>query len=78
MTTNKSHKDLAIDIANKREYARAYYQAHKADSRARYQKDKEKIKARSAKWKVDNRERYLKQQAAYDRTGRVYINTISL
>lgn len=66
MTKSKSHKDMAIEIANKRKYAKKYYETHKAEARARYLKDKEKIKARSVKWKVDNRAQYLEQQARYD------------
>ncbi len=66
MTTKKTHMQEKMIRLTKRAYAKAYYETHKAEALARYQRDKERIKARSAKRKVDSRERYLKQQAAYD------------
>ncbi|KKM88407.1 hypothetical protein LCGC14_1259040 [marine sediment metagenome] len=68
----QSLKDQAIDIANKREYARKYYQAHKDKSRAYYRANSAKIKERAMVWRVANRERYLEQQAEYDRTQRLH------
>ena len=58
------------ELEKKRAYARAYYLAHKDKARTYYQNNKEKIKARSAMWKVLNRERYLAQQSDYDKNRR--------
>ena len=72
MKRKKSHKDLAIQMINKREYARKYYQAHKARARAYYLSNSLRIKERAMVWRVANRERYLEQQREYDRTVRLY------
>lgn len=65
MTAKLSHSDQAVDIANRRAYARRYYQANKDKARTYYQVNKEKIKARSKAWRQANRKRYLKQQSTY-------------
>lgn len=67
MTRTKSHSDQAIDLANKRVYARRYYQANKARSRVYYLANREKIKARAKAWRLDHPEEYLNQQRYYDR-----------
>ena len=66
---NKAARE-AKSLTNQRIYARAYYHSRWAKNRAYYQANKEKIKARSAAWKVANRESYLIQQAKYDYTTR--------
>ena len=66
---NKAARE-ARSLTNQRIYARAYYHSRWAKNRAYYQANKEKIKARSAAWRVANREQYLIQQARYDYTKR--------
>ncbi len=66
---NKAARE-ARSLTERREYARAYYHSRWAKNRAYYQANKEKIKARSAAWKIANREQYLIQQARYDYTKR--------
>ncbi len=70
MKRKQSLKDQAIDLANKREYARKYYQAHKQEARAYYILNRGRIRYIAERWRRDNRERYLAQQAEYDRTVR--------
>ena len=71
MKRKQSLKDQAIDIANKREYARKYYQAHKQEARAYYILHRGRIRYIAERWRRDNRERYLEQQREYDRTKRI-------
>lgn len=56
--------------AKKRAYARKYYQANKTRAQSYYALNRDKIRFRSELWRVANRERYLRQQATYDRTKR--------
>ena len=72
---NKAARE-AKSLTNRRIYARAYYHARQARNRAYYKANKDKIKARSAAWKIANRESYLIQQARYDYTTRL-VNRVA-
>ncbi len=75
MKRKKSHKDQAIELANKRAYARRYYEAHLDESREYYQENKDKIKRRAAAWRKRHRARYLKQQSDYDQFKRTCLTS---
>lgn len=67
-------EEYAIKI--KRAKARRYYRYHKAKARKYSEANKEKRRLAAAKWRLENRERYLKQQFRYDITKRGNLTTM--
>ncbi len=70
MTPIKRLTDAQLLIKDQQLQSRHYYWSHRSKARKYSKANSEKRKATAAKWRLDNRERYLKQQFKYDITRR--------